>query len=85
MLCEPCPFWLSIYFYLYNNLHFTANEEMSVWCENLTSPDTTEDKDTPNTTKDEDNSLLEQIGSVCSPHFVIILGKHRLFDTDQFI
>ena len=48
---------------------------------------TTEDKDTPTTitgdqampanrTKDDTpNNLLEQIGSICSPHLVIILGK----------
>lgn len=48
---------------------FQASSNMSVSCKNLSSSNkTTDDADT-------NNGFLEEIGSICSPHFVIILGS----------
>ena len=53
---------------------------MIVSCQNLSFSNQTTDDDNMGSSNKTDadttnNDFLEEIGSVCSPHFVIILGK----------
>lgn len=59
---------------------FQASSDMIVSCKNLSSSNQTTDDDNMGSSNKTDaditnNDFLEEIGSVCSPHFVIILGS----------